>query len=402
MLEVIKSITMKRDELFDISNLIFRELAEELTSEERRRLEAWLGSSERNRTLYEHICSEKVMREKIREYRESDVQAAFEAFLARKERIGRGRRLVRYVSRSAAVLVLPLVLAVWYWAKDDEVLPTRTETVADLTADVVKNRPILTLSSGRQMVVGDSSLSIAEGGGVRIQVDGNGMMSYNASDSSDVTDVYNTMRTPVQCDFVFTLEDGTRVWLNADSKLRYPSFFDGGRREVELEGEAYFDVARDTTRPFIVRTGQSVIQVFGTEFNVKAYPDEREERTTLVEGSVGLRHAGKVYMLRPNDQAVVEEGREVRLTRVDARKEGLWRTGMFVFERETLESLMGELARWYNVTVFYTNERLKTLHFSGELDRYEDIGRILHMVGLTTDVTFSLQGRTVIVSSGGE
>lgn len=107
-------------------------------------------------------------------------------------------------------------------------------------------------------------------------------------------------------------------------------------------------------------------------------------------------------MLRPNDQAVVEEGREVRLTQVDARKEGLWRTGMFVFERETLESLMGELARWYNVTVFYTNERLKTLHFSGELDRYEDIGRILHMVGLTTDVTFSLQGRTVIVSSGGE
>ena len=171
---------------------------------------------------------------------------------------------------------------------------------------------------------------------------------------------------------------------------------------MELEGEAYFDVARDTTRPFIVRTGQSVIQVFGTEFNVKAYPDEREERTTLVEGSVGLRHAGKVYMLRPNDQAVVEEGREVRLTQVDARKEGLWRTGMFVFERETLESLMGELARWYNVTVFYTNERLKTLHFSGELDRYEDIGRILHMVGLTTDVTFSLQGRTVIVSSGGE
>lgn len=203
-------------------------------------------------------------------------------------------------------------------------------------------------------------------------------------------------------EFETVLEDGTRVWLNADSKLRYPSFFDGGRREVELEGEAYFDVARDTTRPFIVRTGQSVIQVFGTEFNVKAYPDEREERTTLVEGSVGLRHAGKVYMLRPNDQAVVEEGREVRLTRVDARKEGLWRTGMFVFERETLESLMGELARWYNVTVFYTNERLKTLHFSGELDRYEDIGRILHMVGLTTDVTFSLQGRTVIVSSGGE
>lgn len=203
-------------------------------------------------------------------------------------------------------------------------------------------------------------------------------------------------------EFETVLEDGTRVWLNADSKLRYPSFFDGGRREVELEGEAYFDVARDTTRPFIVRTGQSVIQVFGTEFNVKAYPDEREERTTLVEGSVGLRHAGKVYMLRPNDQAVVEEGREVRLTQVDARKEGLWRTGMFVFERETLESLMGELARWYNVTVFYTNERLKTLHFSGELDRYEDIGRILHMVGLTTDVTFSLQGRTVIVSSGGE
>ena len=251
MLEVIKSITMKRDELFDISNLIFRELAEELTSEERRRLEAWLGSSERNRTLYEHICSEKVMREKIREYRESDVQAAFEAFLARKERIGRGRRLVRYVSRSAAVLVLPLVLAVWYWAKDDEVLPTRTETVADLTADVVKNRPILTLSSGRQMVVGDSSLSIAEGGGVRIQVDGNGMMSYNASDSSDVTDVYNTMRTPVQCDFVFTLEDGTRVWMNAASSLRYPVVFGGEERVVYAEGEIFFEVAKDAERPFI-------------------------------------------------------------------------------------------------------------------------------------------------------
>ena len=199
-----------------------------------------------------------------------------------------------------------------------------------------------------------------------------------------------------------TLADGTDVWLNSGSTLRFPDRFAADSREVVLEGEGYFFVSRDEERPFTVRTARHAIRVLGTEFNVKAYPDEREERTTLVEGSVGLRHAGKVYMLRPNDQAVVEEGREVRLTRVDARKEGLWRTGMFVFERETLESLMGELARWYNVTVFYTNERLKTLHFSGELDRYEDIGRILHMVGLTTDVTFSLQGRTVIVSSGGE
>ena len=392
---------MKRDELFDISNLIFRELAEELTSEERQRLEAWLGSSERNRTLYEHICSEMVMREKIREYRESDVQAAFEAFLARKERIGRGRRLVRYVSRSAAVLVLPLVLAVWYWAKDDEVLPTRTETVADLTADVVKNRPILTLSSGRQMVVGDSSLSIAEGGGVRIQVDGNGMMSYNASDSRDVTDVYNTMRTPVQCDFVFTLEDGTRVWMNADSRLRYPVAFRGKERRVYLEGEAYFEVERDTSRPFVVETERQAIRVLGTSFDVNAYPGDELHYTVLARGSVavGDKRTGEERVLSPGEQLVfnVESG-GVIVERVDVGQAVAWKDGMFVFDGLTLDQIMTKLARWYNVTVFFRNAGADELVFKGNLPRYADFHAVLEVLEKSSDVRFDVNGHVVTVN----
>ena len=390
---------MKRDELFDISNLIFRELAEELTSEERQRLEAWLDSSERNRTLYEHICSEKVMREKIREYKESDVQAAFEAFLARKERIGRERRLVRYVSRCAVVLVLPLVLAVWYWAKDDDVLPMRTETVAELAENVVKNRSILTLSSGRQMVVGDSSLSIAEEGGVRIQVDGNGMMSYNASDSSDVTDVYNTMRTPVQCDFVFTLEDGTRVWMNAASSLRYPVVFGGEERVVYAEGEIFFEVAKDAERPFRVHLGNGLeIRVLGTSFNVNSYAEEDFTEVTLVEGAVEAQFGEKAYKMRPNQQLYIDEAQgTTSLTEVDVNDYIAWKDGQYVFKNKPLWMVAKVLQRWYGVRVVFENEAARNSTFTGVINKNEGVGLLVERLNATSTLRCRIEGKEIYI-----
>ena len=159
---------MEREEFCDISQLIFRDLADMLSAEERQRLEAWMGASVHNRELYERICSERTMREKVDTYRESDVQAAFEAFARRRERQERRRRIALWASRSAAVLILPLVVAVWYWMGEETRVPEPLAQVAESDDRIVENLPVLTLANGMRMTVGGSAQCINGGNGVQI------------------------------------------------------------------------------------------------------------------------------------------------------------------------------------------------------------------------------------------
>lgn len=390
---------MKRDELFDISNLIFRELAEELTSEERRRLEAWLGSSERNRTLYEHICSEKVMREKIREYRESDVQAAFEAFARRRERQERRRRIALWASRSAAVLILPLVVAVWYWMGEETRVPEPLAQVAESDDRIVENLPVLTLANGMRMTVGGSAQCINGGNGVQILLDEEGQMSYTASDSTRNVTVYNTLTTPVQCDFVFTLEDGTRVWLNAASELRYPVAFKGGERTVYASGEIYFEVARDEKRPFYVWLNDSVrVRVLGTSFNVNAYPDERFAEVTLVEGRVRTYAGERSYELNPNQQLRVDrDGGEASVRVVDVYDYIAWKDGQYVFNEKPLFQVAAVLERWYGVRVVFESVEARKSMFTGVIHKEESVRLLAERLNATSTLQCRVEGKTIYV-----
>lgn len=358
-------------------------LSGKATSEEEKEVRVWKGEHEE---MADRLISMERMKKYVEWRKRVNVHEEWEKWKRRRKG---GLRWVMWL-RVAACLAA-VAVGVWLWSVE------REKSVMEVV-DVVKpgsTKATLYVAGGEAIEFGDSVPEV-------LRADSTLLFSCRVLKHVDTKERIPEpllLVVPKGGEFETVLADGTRIWLNADSRLRYPSVFEGEVREVELEGEAYFDVANDTARPFLVRTKQAVVQVFGTEFNVKAYPDDEEERMTLVEGSIGLRRGERTYMLRPDEQAIVKTGKEVKVKAVDARKQGLWRTGMFVFERETLESIMGQLARWYDVTVFFSSEQLKGLHFSGELDRYGDIGQVLRMIELTTDVSFSVQGRTVVVSS---
>ena len=184
------------------------------------------------------------------------------------------------------------------------------------------------------------------------------------------------------------------MWLNAETRLRYPVAFAGTERRVELTGEAYFEVSKDATRPFIVRANGVDVRVLGTSFNVAAYG--AEVVTTLVEGRVAVEAGSERVTLEPDRQAVWD-GERMEVRQVDASNYGLWRKGIFYFEDRRLEEILDALARWYGVEVFYVNPETKDMRFTVEIKRYENIDAILRRIAQTERVHFGVSGRTVTV-----
>ena len=190
------------------------------------------------------------------------------------------------------------------------------------------------------------------------------------------------------------LADGPRVWLNAESRLRYPVVFMGEERKVEMEGEVYFEVAKNREKPFIVTVNGVDIRVLGTSFNVSAY--QEEVVTTLVEGKVQLKRGDEQVVLSPNQQAIWSDDK-FKVKQVDARNYVLWKEGIFYFEDVDLERILDDMARWYNVNIFYMNSTLKKMKFSVEIKRYEDINEILRRIEQTKRVKFEIKDRTINV-----
>ncbi len=209
----------------------------------------------------------------------------------------------------------------------------------------------------------------------------------------------NRLSVPKGCDFSLTLADGTVIRLNADSRLQYPSEFSGNSRIVYLEGEAFFNVAKDKTKPFIVKTKKLDVEVTGTSFNVMAYPSEDSIRTTLVQGGVNiLTKDGRVCKLLAGEQCVVDtaSGKFV-VNQVNVASFVSWIDGQFFFDNESMESLMRKIARWYDVDVIFENEELKSELFYGIITRSDEITEVLDILVLTKTMHYEIKDRTVYI-----
>lgn len=218
----------------------------------------------------------------------------------------------------------------------------------------------------------------------------------------------NVLVTPKGGQYKIMLPDGTKVWMNAASTLTFPFKFEGGVRLVSLEGEAYFEVAKDKSKPFKVRSLQQLVQVYGTHFNINSYPEEARVVTTLLEGSVGVTDlkSGKHLMLKPGQRALLTN--DNRNARANADHNALslepaqleeaiaWKEGYFLFEHEELGSIMRKLSRWYNIETQFKNEELQGVRFAGTVDRFQHLSDVLRMLELTGNVKFKIEGRTVI------
>ena len=209
---------------------------------------------------------------------------------------------------------------------------------------------------------------------------------------------YYTMNVPYGAEYNLRLPDGTKIYLNAGSSLRYPDQFSGETREIFLTGEAYFEVAPDSLHPFIVHTAEVAVRVLGTSFNVNAYPERETVAATLVEGSVQVNYKAGQQVIRPGMQLVYDkQNGKAEVSAVDTEVYTSWKDGYYYFKREPLENIMEVLSRWYDLNVFYHNQDLKRMEFGGRLKRYDDISYLLKKMEETQDVEFIIKGNTITV-----
>ena len=218
-------------------------------------------------------------------------------------------------------------------------------------------------------------------------------IAYRATEE---TATQHTLSTPRGKDFKLVLHDGTEVWLNAESTLRYPSRFSGDRRVVELSGEAYFKVARDEARPFFVKSGAIETQVLGTSFNFRNY-DHSTPHVTLVEGRVLVTGYSTSVTLRPNDDAQIHTDGTIRVTQVDPRNYTAWTEGYFYFDNATLEDIMRELGRWYNLTIRFENTRAMSYHFTFWARRTGSAEETLRLINGLGKVNAVLEDETLTI-----
>ena len=303
-----------------------------------------------------------------------------------------GRRLCRW--GIAATLGVPLAVAAW-WGLHRE---TGKEPL--VVAEAPRHEVMLRLANGETVQVRSlqDSVGLREGS-ARIWVDTSSFMAYRPmQEMQPDTLVYNVLSVPRSCEYRLRLADGTMVWLNSDSELRYPVNFAGRERRVFLKGEAYFDVARNMDMPFRVEAGEMEVEALGTEFNMNVYGDDGCLRTTLAEGKVRVSYAAtrQACILEPGEQALLEEG-ALSVRQVDLRDVVGWKEGRFVFSDLPLEAIVRQLERWYDVEFDFFDPAAKYYRFTGVIMRHKSLQEVLALLEETTDVKFKTNANEIEV-----
>jgi hypothetical protein len=302
-----------------------------------------------------------------------------------------------YIMRAVAASVLLLLsVGVYFFLK-----PQQKQQIARHDQVVPGgNKAILTLANGQKIILTDAKNgAVARQGNIVVNKTAGGQVTYQVSNSTKSgQEVYNTMTTPRGGTWGLTLSDGTRVWLNSVSSIKYPTAFTGKERNVEITGEAYFEVAHNRTQPFHVTAGGQRVEVLGTHFNINAYPEEDAVKTTLLQGSVKLVKSSGTTMesviLKPGQQAQVAAQIKV-IKHADTDQVMAWKNGLFSFEKVSLQEVLRQLSRWYDVEVVYKGN-IEPRKFGGEIGRDLNLSEVLD--GLkASGVHFSLQGRRLIV-----
>lgn len=305
------------------------------------------------------------------------------------------------LAATIAMMTVGLGAYLYFNTTSDQTTPHTQQIAGKIVAG--SNKAILTLSGGKQIVLTDASNGeLVQEGDTRITKTADGKIIYEPSTAqrADVDSkavVYNTVSTPKGGQFQVVLPDGSQVWLNAMSSITYPSSFSGKERLVQLKGEAYFEIAKNPEKPFKVDvTGKQKIEVLGTHFNVEAYLEDHEIKTTLLEGSVKLTTPNKEVRLKPGQIAVNDLEKELTIKPADLEEVMAWKNGLFVLNDVNLKDVMKKASRWYDVDVEYqgsiTNKKLW-----GTVSRYKDITELLDNIAITSSLRYKIEGRRVIL-----
>ena len=308
-------------------------------------------------------------------------------------------RLVR-LSKYAAMLVVIFSLTYYFVRPGDE--KKKSEMAQSGRIEPGKLQAELQLATGERLVLDvHQVLHKQENNGIEIVNDtANGKVYYRTVGAAVGDSMkFNTLVVPKGGEYSMELPDGTVVWINSESSLRFPETFARECREVYLKGEAYFEVKKDKDKPFHVYTELGDVRVLGTSFNVSAYPGNKSWQTTLVEGAVMIVRGQEKVLMKPNEQYEIDERTGVGvLKRVSPELYTSWRDGKFYFKAYTFEELVERLERWYDFKMFYMNENIKSRRFSGVVNKHQPLQEMLKFLEMTSDVRFSVKGNVVTAS----
>lgn len=394
-------MSQKENNIFQLARIIAASLRGKANDEEQRTLREWLSVSTRNKKIYDGFKDGKRLEQKIVESRQINWEKDYQQFITKRQRTRKNRR-IKTIIRYAAILTLPLVAAgIFLLQKNDR------QAIVSIS-EVIKpgeHKAVLITGGGDRITLSDSTLSpIQEQNGMIVNVMNNKVFYTLPEDSlcTQESPIFNTLQIPRGGEYFLTLADGTEVWLNAETEIRYPVQFTGNKRVVYLDGEAYFTVAPDKKKPFTVVSTHASVSVLGTQFNFRAYPDEQDVQTTLVSGSVIMQSEKYKQQVKlvPGEQGVLEK-RSANLTKqeVNTYLYTAWKDGRFAFRDARLEDLFNILARWYDLSVFYQSPEAKDIRFTGDLNKTDDFKSILKIIEQNERVTFTVNQHTVFIQA---
>ena len=377
-----------------IIRLILGHWAGKLSEPEKKELDNWLAQSEKHRIYFQKWCDDERQNELLSKIGCYDPGEGWQQ-VVRKRNMRRNRRW--WLVAAASVAILFGGLAVYRYSKIPVSLPLASEETSIYPG---KRMARLITPSGETVLL--DTLRQTDTQQMKLHNDqGRVVIQAACGDANGDQPVYHCLEVPRGGEFSFLLHDSTTVFLNAESRLRFPDrFVPGSERIVYLSGEAYFDVKRDPRSPFLVCLEHSAVKVTGTSFNVKAYPDDTNEATTLISGTVsmGIGTTEQWIVLKPGEQGYYDATRETLLQQtVDVNYYTAWKDGVFAFYRQPLEEVMKTLGCWYLFDTHYQNEALKSILYTGKINRHASIREVLHTFELMDELTFDIKGKEVIV-----
>lgn len=311
----------------------------------------------------------------------------------------------RLAVAAASISVILLSVVAWFQLKSpaEQVAKENDKPASPVMRDIAPggNKAILTLADGSQVVLEDADNgAITQQSNVTVSKTKNGQLVYRAGDTGQQVQnkipAFNTIKTPVGGQYRVVLSDGTKVWLNSSSSIKFPVVFSGNERSVEIEGEAYFEVAKDKRKPFKVFSDDQAVEVLGTHFNVNAYRDEPNIKTTLAEGSVKVSSDGISNTITPGQQVrLSRKSHAMNIVAVDTEAAISWKDGLFVFNDEDIHSIMRKISRWYGVEVVFQNDINEK--FGGVISKFENVSQVLKILEVTETIHFKIEKRRITV-----
>lgn len=387
----------KIKEWIEMARKISKYLLNQTDLSSRREIEEWGESGEREKETFNELKrAEYYIRKSIWKKQINEKYSYDEFITSRKSRILRKRwKIAGYAA--SILLVLATGMTVWFYPYSPK--EQMTVFIPHLTPGSMKAS--LVLGNGKEIAL-NSSIRLTEKDGTIIENDTSGELTYQSRKGNDTIMQYNTLRVPRGGEYRLILPDGSKVWVNSESELVFPTQFSSDKREVFLTGEAYFEIARNREQPFYVHSYQMQIHATGTAFNVKAYKNEPDFKVTLIEGGVDIEANQQVISsLTPNLQFLMnKEKGSYEVLAVDPRTATDWKNGIFFFDEEPLSSIIRRLSRWYQIDIQCNKPEINQYRFSGEIRKYEEATRVLDVLKLTNEITYTiLPDRKVVISA---